>query len=113
MMTDQKNTTGFLFGTLIGFSLGVVTALLLARKSGKELRGDIADQYQKVSDGTQEWARQAGDKTSELVERAKQIGSNVRNEVSAAVENFREAVSTAGPSDADKKPSTERDHDIK
>ena len=38
------NAKDFIIGTLIGGIVGSLTALLLAPKSGKELRGDINNQ---------------------------------------------------------------------
>lgn len=47
-------TKGFLLGALVGGAVGAITALLLAPKSGSELRKDIAqtsqDLYGKASD---------------------------------------------------------------
>jgi gas vesicle protein len=40
---SDKYTKGFVFGALIGGTIGAITALLLAPKSGVELRKDIAD----------------------------------------------------------------------
>jgi len=50
---SEKYTRGFIFGALIGGAVGAVTALLLAPKSGEELRKDLAekgtDVYNKAS----------------------------------------------------------------
>lgn len=50
---SEKYTRGFIFGALIGGAVGAVTALLLAPKSGEELRKDLAvkgtDAYSKAS----------------------------------------------------------------
>jgi gas vesicle protein len=92
-MTDQKKTAGILLGTLIGFSVGAAAALLLAPKSGKELRGEIADQYRNTSDKTQDLARRVGDKTAELAEIVKDTGGQLKDGVAAAIEGFREAQS--------------------
>ena len=55
MSDNQQNyTKGFLVGAILGGAVGAITALLLAPKSGKELRQDIAskssDIYDKASD---------------------------------------------------------------
>ena len=41
---ETYNAKDFLIGTLIGGIVGSLTALLLAPKSGKELRGDFNNQ---------------------------------------------------------------------
>jgi gas vesicle protein len=50
---------------LIGAGIGATVALLFAPKSGRELRGDIADASRKSIDYTSEKARQLGDKATE------------------------------------------------
>lgn len=42
-MSDGNYTKGFLFGAILGGTVGAVVALLTAPKSGKELRKDISD----------------------------------------------------------------------
>lgn len=54
MSHESNYTKGFLIGSLVGGVAGALTALLLAPKSGSELRKDIADTstdwYGKASD---------------------------------------------------------------
>ncbi|GFN30201.1 YtxH domain-containing protein [Paenibacillus xylaniclasticus] len=76
-MAKSTSTKGFLLGALAGAVVGSITALLFAPKSGKELRSDIADSAQKVSDTTVRLAKQVGDGASDAAERAKQAASNV------------------------------------
>lgn len=76
---SNPNTGGkgkdFLLGAVVGGLLGAVTALLLAPKSGKELRADLAEQAQTVSVKTQEIASNVSSKTQEL---ASQLGSKTQ-----------------------------------
>lgn len=62
---------GFIFGALIGGAVGAVTALLLAPKSGKELRRDIADKslevYDKASDYLADVQENVGNTVSDTV----------------------------------------------
>jgi gas vesicle protein len=96
-MSDKKVVKSFLWGALTGAITGAATALLFAPKSGRELRGDIADTAQKVGEKTVDISRQAGTavqslakRTSSLVVEAKQatgrlvtdIRSRKSNEVS-------------------------------
>ena len=65
----QSYTKGFVLGAIIGGAVGAITALLLAPKSGKELRQDIAQ------------------KSGELYNKAEEIFSNVESSVSGTVGN--------------------------
>lgn len=47
---SEKYTRGFIFGALIGGAVGAITALLLAPKSGEELRKDIAEKSRDLAD---------------------------------------------------------------
>ncbi|MFD0958538.1 YtxH domain-containing protein [Paenibacillus chungangensis] len=73
MFARKGNKGGFLLGALAGGVIGSITALLLAPKSGKELREDIALQAQKVGDSTVQAANRVGDATSRI---ARDIGSS-------------------------------------
>ncbi len=46
-----KKTSGFLLGAIIGGTAAAAAALLLAPKSGKELREDLIDQLDDMSEG--------------------------------------------------------------
>lgn len=77
----KMNGKGFLVGALVGATVGAVTALLVAPKSGKEMRKDIADQARNVSDKTQEIAGNIGQKTQQIAgtvkEKTQKIAKNV------------------------------------
>ena len=60
----------FFWGTLTGAVTGAVTALLLAPKSGRELRKDIGDAAVKVSEKTADISRQAGTAVQTIAKRA-------------------------------------------
>lgn len=68
---DSINAKDLLIGTLIGGIVGATTALFLAPKSGKELRGDITDQATQLKERTDLWKLQATEYTTELAETAK------------------------------------------
>jgi len=71
----------FLIGTLVGGVVGAATALLFAPKPGKELRADIAEGYQAVSEKTKDIAHAAVDRTAAVISRAKQIAGQVAQSV--------------------------------
>ncbi|AIF44636.1 YtxH domain-containing protein [Virgibacillus sp. SK37] len=47
---EQSNNKGFLSGTIFGIMIGLLTAIFLTPKSGKELRGDFVYQAGSVKD---------------------------------------------------------------
>ncbi|WP_281885949.1 YtxH domain-containing protein [Paenibacillus sp. YYML68] len=65
-MANENNGKKFVVGAVVGTLLGAVTALLLAPKSGRELRADLAEGYECVSEKTQQVAGEVGVKTKEL-----------------------------------------------
>jgi gas vesicle protein len=66
-----------LFGAIVGCVLGAVSALLLAPKSGRELRADIANQYQNLSEHSQQLAQSIGTQTGSFVEKAKEAAHGI------------------------------------
>lgn len=101
------NTKDFLIGTLIGGIVGAAAALLLAPKSGKELRSDISEQAQIAKEKTtaftstayekgNEWAQIAKDKSSsiaktvqaqsqQVIGKVKEVASKVKNDTGVEV----------------------------
>ena len=84
-MTREYNVRTIL-PFLVGAAVGAVAALLLAPKSGKELRGDIADG---VSDGVNQ-IRSTG---KDLKERAQQLVGLTKDHVQNAIEAGHNAYS--------------------
>ena len=84
----SKKSSGFLVGAVIGGAAAAAAALLLAPKSGKELREDLIDQLDEVSDGkatelaslaklkTEEYSW-VGDKVATQVDQAKAVSSDL------------------------------------
>ena len=92
MSDNNMNGKDFLLGAVVGGVIGAVTALLLAPKSGRELRGDISHQYQNVSEKTKHLASDVSEKTQaiardvsvksqEIASKAKEFGSKVASDV--------------------------------
>jgi gas vesicle protein len=71
---------------LIGTGIGAVLALLFAPKSGRELRGDIADVTRRGLDAAEEGARSIGSRAGEYYETG-------RGKVAEAYDAAREKVS--------------------
>lgn len=75
MSDNQQNyTKGFLMGALVGSAVGAITALLLAPKSGKELRQDIATKTSDIYGKASDYYGIVEDKVSGVVSAAAQDG---------------------------------------
>ena len=70
-MTEKQFNRKFWIGAAVGGVIGGVSALLLAPKSGRDLRHDIADGAKQATEKTQQIAQQIGEKTTGLIEAAK------------------------------------------
>jgi len=105
---SERNGRGkdFLLGAIVGGVLGAVTALLLAPKSGKELRADISEQAHLLSEKTQELAGTVGSKTQviakqvsaqtgEWMHKAKEVVETVADEVKQWKEGRKEVAISA------------------
>ncbi|XEC93256.1 YtxH domain-containing protein [Paenibacillus tarimensis] len=72
LMRNQNKPKSFLWGIIAGSVVGAVSALLLAPKSGRELRKDLADRAQQAGESTARVANQAREQTGKFVQ---QVGS--------------------------------------
>lgn len=85
----NMNGKDFLLGAITGAVIGAATALLLAPKSGRELREDISEQYSNVSQKTQELAGKAKELAGNVVEDIKNWKDS-KAEIAAASETEEE-----------------------
>lgn len=74
----QNTPTRFIY-FLLGSTVGAAVALLLAPKSGYDLRGDIADVTRKGIDRTCDTATQLGARAGEYYEPARDLAPIVEN----------------------------------
>jgi len=85
---------------VIGGTIGAVVALLFAPKSGRELRGDLADVTRKGVDHTRETASQLGTKAGEYYEvgreRASDLYSTAAGKAGELADSAREAAARKG-----------------
>ena len=99
MSNNNMNTKDFLIGALIGGMVGAVSALLLAPKSGKELRHDINEHAVEVTDRPlqlkdtavvrgNEWMSVAREKSSDI---AKTV-SKQSNQIASKVKELRSRI---------------------
>lgn len=97
MSDNNMNGKDFVLGALVGGIIGAAAALLLAPKSGRELRQDIGEGYQVVVEKTTEIAGDLSQKGQVLVDQAKEKGTelvgkakDVTNQVIGDVKAWRE-----------------------
>lgn len=79
---SRVSTKDFLIGTLIGAAVGSLTALLLAPKSGKELRGDLNNQAYLLREKTDHIRESVSIKGNELTSTVKDKTTAISKKVS-------------------------------
>jgi gas vesicle protein len=90
MSEESRTGEKALFFTLGAF-IGATIALLLAPKSGEETRKLIAGKARESADYVSRGGRNVVDKTSDYVERGKEILQQQRDQLSAAMEAGKQA----------------------
>lgn len=90
---DERSTFGtaltFLF---IGLGAGALAALLLAPKSGKQLRRSLRRKYEDAKDTFEDWTEQAGD----LLDKGTEWANTAREKGSEWANTAREKVAPLG-----------------
>src|SRR5215470_13583235 len=90
---------------LIGAGIGATLALLFAPKSGRELRGDIADYTRRGVDAANEGARQVGARATEFYgnasDRVQEAYGTARDRAQSAYTTARDRVSQGADAVAD------------
>jgi gas vesicle protein len=80
--SSDKSTAGtavtFL---LIGLGAGALVALLLAPKTGKQMRKDLRRKYDDARDAMEDFAEEAKERVNEVVERGSEWVENARERV--------------------------------
>lgn len=85
---------GFVSGMFVGASVAGLTALLLAPKSGKEVREDIKDQTVKTKDQAKDYVNKAKDKGMELKDSVRKSGSEYMDDASATYDQLKNQAGT-------------------
>jgi len=84
-MSNDNGGANFLVGFFVGAAMGVMGALLLAPKSGRELRETLADEGRKLRDRASEESRRVRERSEELI-------GEVRERGGAAYQKTREGI---------------------
>jgi gas vesicle protein len=90
-MSEGTSTSDKALYFIIGGLIGAATALLLAPRSGEETRKLIAAKARESADVLASRTRAVADKTSNYIERGKELLQHQRDQLSAAVEAGKQA----------------------
>jgi gas vesicle protein len=97
----------FLIGVLAGAAVGVGLGLLLAPRTGSELRSQVGSLSTSLRNGASRRYRQARERVdeavAELTETGQEVSGNVWNTVARRAQKV-EAYATAGKTGPDRKP---------
>lgn len=80
---------------LIGLGAGALAGLLLAPKTGKQLRRDLQRGYEDAKDTLGDWADDAKDRMREASDRVREVasrGADLADEIREKVEPLRKAI---------------------
>ena len=80
---------------LIGLGVGALAGLLLAPKSGKQLRRDLQRGYEDAKDAVGDWADDAKDRVREVGDRVRDVasrGADLASDIREKVEPLRRAI---------------------
>jgi len=86
--SDHSYMRGFLFGAIIGGAVGAVTALLLAPKSGEELRDDIARRSGEIYGKATDYISTAKDEADKVINQGKTQADRIVMSARTQAENL-------------------------
>ena len=93
---SERNTAGTaIVFLLIGLGAGALAGLLLAPKTGKQMRRDLRRGYEDAKDTLQDWSEEAGSRARDVRERVRDVaerGVEIAEDLSEKVEPFRRAI---------------------
>ncbi|HVO80346.1 MAG TPA: YtxH domain-containing protein [Terriglobales bacterium] len=76
--SDKSNVGIAVTFLLIGMGAGALVALLLAPKSGKQLRRDLRRKYEGALDTLDEWKDEAKERAEDVLHRGAELAEEVR-----------------------------------
>jgi gas vesicle protein len=95
MSASESNRSSVVVGTIVGASVGAVVALLLAPKSGRELREDIKGTVQTLQSKSQELFEQAKTTTSDTIQYVKENGADLLDKAYRVADSAAQSARTA------------------
>jgi gas vesicle protein len=94
-MADNDNGAGLgavLLSFLAGAAVGAGAALLMAPKTGEELRGKIKNLAEDAIDKIKEYSCEAQEKIKSTIEEGKEVISEKKSILNSAIEAGKEAI---------------------
>lgn len=76
--SEGKTGTAVTF-LLIGLGIGAAIGLLLAPKTGRQLRKDLRHTYDEAIETASDWTEEAKDRLEEVVERGSDLADELRS----------------------------------
>jgi gas vesicle protein len=94
-----SHSSGFVLGLLCGAAVGAAIGLLLAPKTGAEMRRTLADSAERFRRKAGETYGQASDAVTDLMDKGRRAARKGRERVDQAIEDARDAYAdeTSGP----------------
>jgi gas vesicle protein len=86
---SEGNGSGFIMGLLAGTVIGAGLGMLLAPKSGSDLRGQIGEQAKHFSTKASEQYHRASEKAGDWAERGREMMHQARNAMHRTAEESR------------------------
>ncbi len=86
---NNETSGGFIIGLLAGAVLGVGLGMLLAPKTGADLRGDLGEQARTFGAKASERYQRASETATGLAERGREIAAQAREAVNRGAEEVR------------------------
>lgn len=77
--SDQGNVGTAVTFLMIGLGAGALVALLLAPKSGKQMRKDLRRKFDDARDTLQDWSDEASDRVQDAVEHTAEWAEELRD----------------------------------
>jgi gas vesicle protein len=87
--SDRANVGTAVTFLLIGMGVGAFVALMLAPKSGKQLRKDLRRGYEEAVDRIEDLKDEAMERVDEVMERGADIADRVRDKAAPLGKAFR------------------------
>ncbi|MGY4689193.1 YtxH domain-containing protein [Salibacterium sp. K-3] len=103
---SEMNTKDFVIGTLIGGIVGACSALLMAPKSGRELRGELSEGAYSAKEKTSELTSEAYEKGTQWAsvakEKSSELAKNVSDQSTQLYDRVKGSTSTSGDGNEEK-----------
>ena len=88
MIVKEKNKKSYIGGLITGGIIGVITGILMAPKSGKEIRKDISDKTDEILNDTDKLLNNAKEKATEIISETTKKAEKIIKETGNKVESL-------------------------